>query len=263
MKGKIFVVLGLGLLVCLLSLSAWAQSEDSKTQLYAVWDDTVHPSKFMDYEAASKEWVVFATKYDFPYPTTTYRTDDFHYYTLMPITKLGDIDGVEKYWVEAGKKIGKVFEEDDAKLTKLFAGTCESGTFGILALRRDLSYLPENPRVTSEPADFVLWNYYYIRSGMEKEAEKLSKEWQALFKKSGIADPYNVFQAVMWSDMPVSVSAMSGTNAADFFSRNADNIAKMGDAYNLMVKKTMDMCRRFERKMGTVLRECSYVPTKK
>ncbi len=258
MKKKIFVLLGLGFLVFLVSVSALAQSDDSKTQLYVVWDDIVHPSKFLDYEAAYKEWAAFAGKYDFPYPTTTYRTENFHYYTLMPITKMGDLDEIEKFWAELGKKIGKELDEEYAKLSDLFAGTYESGTFGVIALRMDLSYKPENPRVASQDMNYFQWNFYFIKTGKEKEAEALAKEWQELFKKNGIEDGFNVFQSIMWSDMPGMLSVSGSGSKTDLVNQNAENYAKMGAAYDLLFKKTMDLCRSFDVKKGTILRECSY-----
>jgi len=213
----------------------------------------------MGYEAGLKAWVDFNTKYKFPRPVNVYRTTDYRYYVLMPIEKLADLDWMEKYFKELGEEAGKEMEE----IGKLFAGTTESGTFGVVALRTDLSYLPENQRVKIEDISFVWWNYYYIKSGKEHEAEKIAKEWQALYKSKGITDYYNVYQPILWSDLPVMVAAGGALSASDYYSHLEKNVEKMGDEYLAITKKTMDACRRFEQRTGMIIRELSYIPPEK
>lgn len=259
MKSKVSIILVVGFVACLLSLTFLAQAEELKPQLFVCWEDIVHPSKSMGYEAGLKAWVDFNTKYKFPRPVTVYRTSDYRYYVLMPIEKLADIDDLQKYFTELGEEAGK----EVAEIGKLFAGTTESGTFGVVALRTDLAYAPENPRVKIEDVNFVWWNYYYIKSGKEKEAEKIAKEWQALWKSKGITDYYNVYQPVLWSDLPAMVAAGGAFSAADYYSHLEKNIEKMGDEYLAIGKKTMDICRRFEQRTGMILRELSYIPPEK
>jgi hypothetical protein len=259
MRSKVSIILVVGFVAGLLSLTALAQAEEQKPQLFVVWDDIVHPSKAMEYEAAMKAWITFNTKYKFPHPVTVYRTNDYHYYTLMPIEKFADIDDLEKHFSELGEEAEKEVEE----LGKLFAGTFESETFGVIALRTDLSYLPENQRVKTEDISFVWWIYYYIKTGKEKEAEKIAKEWQALYKNKGITDYFNVYQPSLWSDLPVMVAAGGALSAADYYSHLEKNIEKMGDEYLALTKKTMDACRKFEQRTGMILRELSYIPPEK
>ncbi len=259
MKSKISIILVVGFVAGLLSLTFLAQAEEPKPQLFVVWEDMVHPSKSMGYEAGLKAWVDFNTKYEFPRPVNVYRTSDYRYYVLMPIEKLADLDWMEKYFKELGEEAGKEMEG----IGKLFAGTTESGTFGVVVLRTDLSYLPENPRVKTEDIKFVWWNYYYIKSGKEKEAEKIAKEWQSLHEGKGITDYYNVYQPILWSDIPAMVAAGGALSAADYYSHMEKNVEKMGDEYLALTKKTMDACRRFEQRTGMIIRELCYIPPEK
>lgn len=259
MKRKVAAILGAGFIVSLFSLTYPAKAQEQKPQLFLVWEDIVHPSKAIGYETALKMWIDFNTKYKFPRPVTVYRTDDFHYYTLMPIEKLADIDDLEKYFTELGEAAGKDVEE----IEKAFTGTTESTTFGTVLLRTDLSYMPENPRVKTEDVNFVWWNYYYIKSGKEKEAEKIANEWQALYKSKGITDGFQVYQPVLWSDIPALVAAGGALSAADYYSHMEKNVEKMGEEYLALTQKTMDACRRFEQKTGMILRNLSYIPQEK
>ena len=98
---------------------------------------------------------------------------------------------------------------------------------------------------------------------MEKEAEEIAKEWQALWKNKKIKDYFNVYQAFLWSDMPGMLAAGGAKSEADYYSQLEKNIKKMGDEYIALTKKTMDACRRFEQKTGKILRELSYTPPEK
>ena len=259
MKTKVTIILVAGFVASLFYLTVLAQTEEKKPQLFAVSEDIVYPSKFMEYEAGVKKWLDFYAKYKFPHPVTVYRTDDYRYYFLIPIEKLSDIDDFEKYFDEVKKKAGKEIEE----LEKLFDGTYESTTFGVVVLRTDLSYSPEKPRVKTEDINFIWWNYYYIKVGEEKEAEEIAKEWQALWKSKKIADYFNVYQPILWSDLPAMVAAGGAKSKADYYSHMEKNIEKMGAEYVALSKKTMDGCRKYEQRTGTILRELSYVPPKK
>ncbi len=260
MRNRISIFLALALIATFLSVTALAQEKEQKPQLFVVWDEVVHPSTIMAYEAGLKAWKDLNAKYKFPYPVMVYRTTDNHYYTLLPIEKLADIEKLEKFWTEIKEKGGKEYEEEEAQLQKHFAGSYESGTFGVIALRTDLSYIPENPRVKEEEIDFVWWNYYYVKTGMEKKAEEIAKEWQALWKSKEITDGFYVYQPLMWSDLPVIVAVGGALNQTDYFTNLEKNTALMGDEYLALTKKTMDVCRRFEQKYGRIVKELCYIP---
>lgn len=256
MKSKVSIVLVLSFVSSLFFLATPAQAQEQKAQLFAVSEDIVCPSKFMEYEAGVKKWLDFYARHNFPRPVITYRTDDFHYYFLTPIEKLSDMEDMKKYYEEVRMKAGKEIEE----IEKLFEGTYVSTTFGIVVLRTDLSYDPGEKRIKAEDINFIWWNYYYIKAGKEKEAEEIAKEWQALWKSHNIADYYNVYQPILWSDLPGLVAAGGAKSAADYYSRMEENLEKMGIEYVALTKKTMDVCREYEQKIGTILRELSYTP---
>lgn len=259
MKGKFSIFLMVSLVVSLCTLTTIAQSEEQKTQLVIVWDVVVHPSKFMEYEATMKEFVALYAKHECPYPWLAYRTSDFHYYFVMPVENFAALDDVFSYFGKVAEKAGKEYEA----LEKGFAATFESETIGTFYLRYDLSYIPEEPRVTDEEMNFTWWDFYYILPGMEKEAEEICHEWQALFKNNGISDGWSIYVGVMWSDLPVLVVAGGAKSEADYYTQNEKNFQKFGEKLQPLMKKTMDGTRRFEKKTGTILRELSYTPKEK
>ena len=259
MRCKVSVVLIVCLLVSFCVLPALAQEQEQKPQLLAIWDIVVHPSKFMEFEAAMKEYVALNTKLEFPHAWQAYRTTDFHYYLVMPIENYAALDELFNYSSKVMEKAGKEFEA----MMKKFAGTYESETFGTFYLRYDLSYIPEEPRVATEDVNFVWWSFYYIIPGMEAEAEKISQEWRSLYKSHGVSDGWNIYIGTMWSDLPVLVVAGGAKSEADYYTQSEKYMQKFGDKVMALIKRTMDGTRKFEQKTGTILRELSYIPKEK
>jgi hypothetical protein len=64
-------------------------------------------------------------------------------------------------------------------------------------------------------------------------------------------------------DMPAMVAAGGAKSKAAYYSDMEKNIEMMGDEYTALTKKTMDVCRKFEQRTGTILRELTYIPPKK
>ncbi|UCC41026.1 MAG: hypothetical protein JSV96_06240 [Candidatus Aminicenantes bacterium] len=259
MRCKVSIVLVLCLLVGFCALPNLAQAQEQKPQLMAIWDIVVHPSKFMEFEAAMKEFVAIYAKLEYPHPWTTYRTVDFHYYLVMPIENYAALDKLFDYFSTVMEKAGKEYEA----VMKSFAGTYESETFGTFYLRHDLSYRPENPRITIEDVNFVWWSFFYIIPGMESEAENISHDYQELYKSHGISDGWEIYIGAMWSDLPVLCVAGGAKSEADYHIQNEKNMQKFGDKHMALMKRTMDGTRKFEMKTGTILRELSYTPKKK
>ncbi len=258
MRRKILSFLMVMVMVSLCVQGLSAQAKEQNSQLFAVWDIKIFPSKFIEFEAAVKDLLVFFSKYKYPYPFSVYRTNDFHYYVLAPMENMAAIDDMNKFQEELEKKAG---EEVKAN-RKRRSSTYESETFGTLDLRSDLSYYPGNPRLKSENADFIWWNYYYIKHGKLAEAEKIAGEWQALYKSKNIPDGYNIWVTDMWPDRPALIAAGRAKSASDYYTQFEKHKIIFGEKYKALAKKTMDICRKFEHRTGYHLRELSYQPKK-
>jgi hypothetical protein len=248
-----FMFLGFCLVV------SYARAQEPKSQLYIVWDVVVTPDKFMAYEAASVKMFQFFAKHEFPWGWNAYRTEDFHYYYLTPIENMAELDKFFEYVVKVRQKAGP----EDMAMMEGAIGTYESETMGVFMLRSDLSYVPDNPRVATEDMKFFDYSYYYLRPGMEMEAEKLAADWQAFFKRKGINDGFNVFTSLIWSDLPVWVVTSGAKSEEDFYANQAKMAAGLGDDYMALAKRNMDGCRKYERRTGVFVPELSYIPQKK
>jgi len=259
MRKKVSLVLVAVFLLGFCLLVTHVRAQESKPQLYVVWDVIVYPDKFMEYEAGMVEAIKFYTKHDFPWGWAAYRTDDFHYYFLMPIENMAQIDKFFEY----GKKMQQTAGSEYMAMAEGMLGTYESETLGVVLMRTDISYIPENPRVASEDMTFFEYSYYYLKPGMEMEAEKLAADWHAYFKSQDIKNGFNIFTSIMWADQPLWVVTTGYQNKADYHAQAAKMAASAGEDYLALAKKTMDGCRMYERRTGVLIPEMSYVPKKK
>jgi len=255
MKSRGLILAGLCLGV-VLSLGTVLRAQAPANQLYAVNDMVVEPAKAADFEAAMKDWVAFYAKNKYPWSYSVYRTEDFHYYLLGPVKDMADFEAMMKADMELEKKAGAEFEA----LMKRTAGAFVFVNSDLAVLRYDLSYTPEKPRVPTAEARFICWDYYYGIPSLAEEGDKIAKEWQALYKSKNIPDNFLYYMLIMGPDLPVSVVARWGKSEADFNAEDELVFKTLGDAYAPLAKKTMALCRKYERRTGYRLEALSYTP---
>ena len=260
MKSKISVFLIVSFVVCLCLSTNTIQAQEKKSQAFVVWEYDVKPSMFMQYEESVKKQIELNTKANFPYPVATYSTNDHHYYFLIAVENFATVDSIYEAFNETWKAIR---EEQLQIMRKLREGTYDHLRMGMYYLRFDLSYIPENPRLTEDEMNFIWWNFYYIKPGMGTQANSIAKEWQALYKENNIPDGWNFYVGDFGSEEPVRVVAGGAKSAADYFQQVEKNVKLFGEKYGEMAKKTMDICRRFEQKFGMIRPDLSYTPKEK
>jgi len=260
MRGKFSIILMVGFMVSLCSLTTLAQGEEQKAQLFNVDDYAVNLSMVDEFEAGIKEWVAVCAKHKFPYPWKAYGTEDFHYIFVWPVENYADIDNMYKAFDELEEKMG---EEQWQALLKHFEGTYEIHQSAMYYLIPERSYTPENPRLKSEEVNFISWRFYYIQSGKEEEFAEIDKEWVALYKSKNIRDGYNLYVGDMGTDMPMCVDAEWGKDAVDYFSEQKKINELLGEEATTLWKKAIKLCRKFEYKMGWYFPDLSYIPKEK
>ena len=257
MKGKILISLMVGLVVTLWAVTALAQAEERKAQLFFVEDVVVKPSMAAEYEAVMKEVVTLCTKHKFPYPFYAYSTDDFHYYFVYPVENFADIDNLYKAFGELGKKMGA---EQWQGLMKRFAGTFEYYQYSVIRYLLEFSYTPEKSRLKPEEENFVFWEFFYIPFGKEIEFAEICQEWVELYKSKNIPDGWSTYVGDIGTEIPTYIVVLWGKSAADYFSQLEKTVELLGEEGQALVKKTMDLCRRYETKTGMRRPDLSYTP---
>ena len=105
MKTKKFISLLIILLIGSCSFFTYGQEGKSEPQIYMIWDEIVKPSKAVEYEKAFKHAMDLWKEYSYPYSMYIFNTEDFHYYFVIPINSLDDIDNVYAASEDMAKKM--------------------------------------------------------------------------------------------------------------------------------------------------------------
>jgi hypothetical protein len=260
MKGKVSIVLMVGLVVSLCALTTWAQDEEKKAQAYFVVDVLVKPSMISKYEAAVKLMVSLYSQHNTPYPFYAFLADDMKYHFLSPVENLADVDKMFKFDMELEKKMG---EEKMKEIEELGAGAYEYAHTYMIYHRPDLSYTPQNPRLKSQEANFRHLIYYYIRPDKEKEFQEILKKFVSQPKLKSINDGYDIYFGGIGMNTPACLIALSGKSAADFETHYEKIWGILGDEAMMMVQELVGMARGLDIKTAWFRPDLSYIPEEK
>jgi len=260
MRSKISIILLVGFVVILCSLTTLAQEKEQKAQAYFVLDVAVKPSMIAKYEAAAKEMVSLNAQYNATYPWYGFSVDDSHYSFFIPVENLADVDNMFKEDSELEKKMG---EEKSNEIGKLFAGTFEYVHTYMIYHRPDLSYTPENPRLQPGEANFRHWILYYIQPDKEKEFHEILKKFVTLPKSKNVTDGYEILVGGMGLDTPTCIVSLSGKSAADFEVHFEKLWELLGEEAMGLVQKLIAMARGIEIKTAWFRPDLSYIPKEK
>lgn len=261
MRGKISVFLMAGLVIGLCALTTLAKAEEQKAQLYMVWDMVVNPSTVGEYEAATKEEVALYAKYKCPYAWSVFRTSDNHYYFLMAMENFAAIDNIFKAFDKVEKMAGEEYQE----MLDLFAGTYEYIQPSVYSLNYELSLFSEKQKEKAEEENFFFIDIFYIKTGKEKEVEKLMKEMSALLEEKGAAEvqSWYCYQGIMGAETPVHYMVARAKNPIDFYTQNAKMWKSLGEEGDSLYQKLMNLLRKREHKQGWYCPDLSYTPKEK
>ncbi len=258
MQRKIFVYLGLGIFLCLSALTIIVHSQEMEDQLYFIRMITVKPSKVMDYFEGTKELMAQIKEHKYPYPINVYRCNDFTFVFSVPLENLADL---ERLGNSMDELMANIAPGPGQKIQKLLDGTTECREDGLIVLRTDLSYIPENPRLNSDEVNFYNWTFTYILPGKSNELEETAKKYKALYQTKNIPDGFVLYQVIMGKEQPLYILVQSAKNPADYFS--IDHSEALGEEATAMQGKLWSLIRKIEYKQAWIARDLSYAGQEK
>jgi len=142
-----------------------------------------------------------------------FSTSDFHYYFILPMTSAGDVDKIMQiFMVDLPRKVGAAKVAD---VMRRGGATMEKTHEWIVMRRDDISYMPAKPRLKPEEMEYVRYDFYYIKPGMEMEVDAIANDWKAALIAANINDGFTVYQPMVGGDLPLIVVTTGGKSAAD------------------------------------------------
>ena len=253
MRHKIFVCLGLGVFFCLSALTIAAQAQEQDAQLYFVRQIRVKPEKVIDYFEGTKQLMDQIKQHNFPYPINVFRSNDFTVSFIVPLENLADLQVLGDTMNEL---MAKIVPEAGQKIRKLLDGANEYREDGLVALRPDLSYMPENPRLKPEEINFYNWTFTYVLPGKEQALEEMAKKYKTLYQANNIPDGFLLYEVIMGKEQPLYILVQSAKNPSDYFS--TDYSEALGEEGAALQSKLWSVIRKVEYKQAWIDRDLSY-----
>lgn len=244
-KLKFFVLLIAGFLI--FSAFTFAQ-EDPKDQLYWVREEVVKIEKWQQYEETSKEWVELMTGagLDFQYMRAS-QTYDGHYYYLLPLSSYADIDQFPEKYGSAIEKIGKdkwqefmIRNESSIAYNKDF----------IVKWLADYSYIPKEPRVQPQDAEFLNWMFFTFKLEKRDEVLDIIAEYKALYEKHNIPDGWSLWTIELGEQNNMMAFTQFAKDGASFFTSLDENIEKLKEEQQKLEAKFSQYVISMEEKFG-------------
>jgi hypothetical protein len=258
MRRKMFVFLGLGIFLCLSALTIAAQAQEQETQLYFIRQIRVKPSKIMDYFEGAKELMAQIKEHNFPYPISVFRCNDFTLSFSVPLENTADL---QKLGDTMNELMAKIAPEPGQKIQKLLDGTSEYREDGLIALRPDLSYIPDNPRLKPEEINYYNWTFTYILPGKEQALEEMAKKYKTLYQAKNIPDGFMLYEVIMGKEQPLYILVQSAKSPGDYFS--TDYSEALGEEGAALQSKLWSVIRKVEYKQAWIDRDLSYIVQEK
>lgn len=188
---------------------------------------------------------------DFPVFAATSVSSPGTYSFASPMMTMADYDAQDAVFA-------KVFTENPqlgADLSMHMTGNDST----VFAVRPDLWYVPENPRVPEAERNFGRVTFLYLKPAHAQEFEGVIKEFAALAKAKGINDGFEVYQGVM-GEGPVFAVRNLAKSEADFYAQVAKNAAAMGAEGAALQQKAGPMVKRIEYNTAVRRPDLSYEP---
>jgi hypothetical protein len=226
-------------------------------QLYFVEEVVVKPSERDNFQETIKEFLNYFEEQNFQFEVSSYMTSDFHIYFTFPLEGAGDVEDLFTGFNNLAEKV------DPVKWAELISAeykAIESVEYSLYYMRPDLSYFPENPRITEEETNYLEWTFAYVKPGKDAEAEAIWKEWAELYKEKGVTDPYYTWVGFIGPEVPLYLFIFPGKNAIDFHQAGLENMAKLGEDAKPLYEKTYGLIKKLESRTGWVLQDLFYSP---
>jgi len=259
MKKLLLVLAVAGLLMGAVQAIAYAQD---KPLYWFVREQVVRPDRVLDFHTGVMEQFAEAAKHKIPYyRMDAWSSNDFHYYFAIVIEGPDSLDDLAAAWARFHADLkSKMGDEAYNKLMKKLEGTVEYDHDFVFVWRPDLSYLPQAPRLKPGERNFIHWQYWYIKDGMEQEAEAVTKEIAILFKDKGVVETLEVNQALLGGDVPAYYAAWRGKDEVDYYAHDVNKLLANDKAYNALLARLYKTTRQMVRVNVDYRLDLSYHP---
>jgi hypothetical protein len=236
-----------------------AEDQPAPPQLLLIHQEVVDPPMLAQYEDTTKRFfaLVAANREAMPtFHADAFQTDEMVFVYVLPLADFAQMDALMGEFMAMEQAGGDAW----TALMKEGGATTRQYDEWVVLHRPDLSYTPAEPRLQPAEEKAFRWDYYYLRGDQVQEAEALAKDVAALYRSAGVTDGFQLYQAVLGSDLPLFVVVSAGRDEADVAARSAAIEASLGDAWAPFVPRIRAVSRAVETKRAWARPDLSLAP---
>ncbi len=234
------------------------EQEGQKPQMYCIYKEVVKPSKTKQYEAALKNMIAEFKEYDIDPEMVNFTTvfgPEMGYVYVMPIENFAGMDTMYENWEAAIEIIGK---DRFTEIVAAAEGAIDHIDVFHVLHRADLSYVPENPRLTPDEIQYVHYGFYYLIPGKQEKLEDVARKFVELYKSKNISSGWSIYESITGTDLPLLVVAHPAKSESDYYSERVKLKELIGEEGEKLGQAANALVRKVEFKDGYIRPDLSY-----
>jgi len=248
-----FLSMAICLMVCFFSTTSMGQDTEPKGQLWFCWEATVYPSLNSQFIDLQVDFHALFNENDFPYTISAWTDNNFHYYFFYPVESYDDKNGIYG-------ALGPIAQQwGEEKWNKMWETVQSHRTYFLKSLP-EMSYIPEEPRLTNDEQTFAIWDMFYIRPDKDNELRALGKELSELQERKNFKDRIQMITGDLGYEGSVYIGVLYGKSPEDLWSQNKKMWELLGEEGVAIFQKWMNLASKRDYKQFWYLKELSYFP---
>ena len=248
--------LSLAALAMILAPGAVAQesAEKEKQQSYLrIVQYVVPPGKADEFQTIARQVVEQLADQESTASFVCMRSQEVVFSFILPMNSSGERSRQTGALIEAGRSLGDAW-------ARQAADTIDYMNEFLVIARPDLSYVPENPRLSPTETRFMHFDFHHLNFGTESVAEATAKRFAALHEQTGCDTGFTVYEVVGGTELPILIVATGAKDIADYYANQQRVLERLGDGVASIAESRDTVVRRIEQIDSTVLPELSYQP---
>lgn len=250
MKKLIPVVIAL-VVIESLCMNASAQRRKDNEQLYLMSTEVIKADKVDEFIQARKKLISVCQETSFPHPFILWSSQDNYCHIWYPIDELNDINRIDMAWDAFAKEFGR-------DVVKPYLECVETSITKVMVANLDLTYEPDELRLTDEETKFCRLKYLYLKKDSGPEVKELVKKLIELYKRKGVTSGIYFGEGEIGFEKPVLLNWMFARDLQDYLEEESKIMNWLGAEYEELLHEISHHVRKTETLDFKYLDELSY-----
>ncbi len=249
-------ILGLLLFGCMFAFNMQSQ-EESRYQRYLIHMDPVKPSMQAEYEKTAAKFVKMCKDNNYAQDWMTLSTEDNNYFYISPMKNFAELD--ENSMATLREKVGA---EDFDKVFEDFDKCYDKHSDFVLALDKELSYMPDGMQTVIEGENYRENTRYYFAPADYEKAVEAAQAFKNFYSEKNLNMHYRLYRSGFGTDGTYFMVAVAAKDAMDMERKSAEARKAMGPKGQELFANLNKILLKTETMRGWMRPDLSYVASK-